>query len=382
MPIWKNAHLTSRNLSGNRNYFSGSVIMPERVEALTLYRHTLDFSRTLNLADLRLKTRRVLLLKWRVNGQEVYTEVAPLPGFSEETLDACEQQIRMLFSGVESVQLDAWGNGAEDVSRKLEVDLGLKLGGTQLSFSGRRRTLRNLFPSVNFAIGSLLMAYQQLQRSQQHTVNSCTLLTENDWVNDTKRQRNEMLSAQQIVKLKVGAKPLDDDVQRIRRICDSFTGRLRLDANQQWTSNDVERLCQSIDCNRIEWLEDPLSDSILYKKWCDFCPIPFAYDETLYQREHDPVWNKGLQAFILKPSLLGYSRTQSLSVLARQYGCRQVLSSSFESAVGIQLLHTLAANLAPDEVHGLDTLKYFSPLSSMAGERGKGEYEKVATFNF
>ena len=92
---------------------------------------------------------------------------------------------------------------------------------------------------------------------------------------------------------------------------------------------------------------------------------PIALDETLYKNEP---WEEieGVVALVLKPAAIGpLERTYALA----KKGYRTVISSCFESSVGIDFLARLAHLLAPDELCGLDTLRYFSPVESLTPNR-------------
>jgi len=151
------------------------------------------------------------------------------------------------------------------------------------------------------------------------------------------------------VKLKIGR-----DFSRLREL-QALGCSVRLDANRAWTLEEA----LSFDLGPIEYIEEPLKNpsqlSLLHREkgW------PLALDETLYLNEP---WEKieGVTTLILKPAALGpLERTFKLASL----GYRAVISSCFESPAGIEFLAKLAYQLAPDELCGLDTEKYFSRLA-------------------
>ena len=68
----------------------------------------------------------------------------------------------------------------------------------------------------------------------------------------------------------------------------------------------------------------------------------------------------GVDALILKPTVLGGSeKSWQMAQFAHQIGLKGVISSSFESGLGIMAISHLASNLTHYVSYGLDTTKYF-----------------------
>lgn len=292
------------------------------VERLSVYHCRAALISPLMLSSGLIGHRDVLLLRWQIDGNTYWSEVAPLPGYSRESLNQCLSQIKKHLVPL----LPA------------KFDVVLKQG-------------QRCLPAVSFSVGALLLLLRN--NPEPADVKVCRLVSSGASLEDS-------LSGIERLKVKVGSQSLSRDILRVRMLCAraDFTGRIRLDANQQWSVEDIQRLQGQIDPERIEWLEEPLSQSSSYDKWLSFSAIPFALDENLYQTEREPRYDKGLKALILKPMLLGYKRTVALHRWAKQNRCRVVISSSFETGVGLGLLRRMAALIAPDECHGLDTLKY------------------------
>lgn len=146
------------------------------------------------------------------------------------------------------------------------------------------------------------------------------------------------------VKLKIGR-----DLTRLRQL-QAMGCSVRLDANRQWSLEEA----LDLDLGEIEYIEEPLQDSsqlsLLHreKRW------PLALDETLYRNEP---WEQieGVVALVLKPTALG-ALTRTFALAKKRY--RIIISSCFESSVGIDFLARLAHQVAPGELCGLDTLRY------------------------
>ncbi|WP_045858915.1 enolase C-terminal domain-like protein [Teredinibacter purpureus] len=311
--------------------------MESPIESLMLYRAVLPYKAPLHLASGIAFSREVILLEWTVNGEKFWSEIAPLPGFSQESLTQCLVQLRTFFSKSNYHTLSA----LHEFSR----------GDT-------------CYPSV--ALGCSVESFQShssLQSSPRPPSNVCTLLTyENHCGKGEALVSDEGLKDSAVVKMKVGMLPLKEDIARIDRICNltSFKGSIRLDANQQWSLADIEWLSKNIDTARIQWIEEPLTVAQEYREWGTVTDLRFAYDESLYRSEQPPVFYTGLTALVLKPMLLGPHRVKALCGWAALHQCETVLSSSFESIVGMAYLYQLAENWPCSQYHGFDTLKYFT----------------------
>jgi len=85
--------------------------------------------------------------------------------------------------------------------------------------------------------------------------------------------------------------------------------------------------------------------------------VPIAIDESLAE---DCVTLEDLKDFdqcviIVKPMIHGYCRSKQIICWAMEHGKRVILSSCFESSVGIAHYALLAAEMENNEFHGLNT---------------------------
>lgn len=157
-------------------------------------------------------------------------------------------------------------------------------------------------------------------------------------------------------KLKVARHPMDDELALIRRLCARYpTLKLVLDANQGWTREQAMTFCDRLEANRIEYLEDPCADFEDIAFVAAHTGIPVALDELLVQgKPWEPIAQ--LVALVLKPTLLGsLAHSEALATQARKLELQIVISSSFESDLGLDQLARLATEWAPEQAPGLDT---------------------------
>ncbi|MBR9903395.1 MAG: o-succinylbenzoate synthase [Gammaproteobacteria bacterium] len=284
---------------------------------LALYRYSLPLRQPLMFKGNRLASREGLLVS--INGQ--WGEIAPLPGFSTETL--AEAQAESLAC------LNAIKRGEKAAPTLPSVQFGFDCA-------------QRLWP-VN--LPASLSPYPLLQGAPAELMLSLdTILT--GW---------GALPPPRL-KLKVARYAMEEELALIEQLAAQLpTTKLILDANGGWTREDARRFCERLPLAQIDYLEEPcaaFADTIAV---ADATGVAIALDETLSRREE---WHchPQLIALVIKPTLIGsLSDCAALVQRARTGNLRVVISSSFESDLGLGLLARLASEWAPNEPPGLDT---------------------------
>ena len=121
-------------------------------------------------------------------------------------------------------------------------------------------------------------------------------------------------------------------------------------------------LGKTVDVIPVEYIEEPLQDAFtsrLPELACEWT-LPIALDETLVESDPSEIqYFDRLAAFVLKPTLLGgFARACKYVARARELKIKTVISSSFESAVGLAMLGHFVSQVAPDTPCGLDTSEW------------------------
>ncbi len=162
------------------------------------------------------------------------------------------------------------------------------------------------------------------------------------------------------VKLKVGRSTLDEDV----RVAGIFRDRwpaaeIRLDANRSFDLSTMRELCTRTADLDIAFVEEPFADRRDLAAWLQSdAGLPVALDETVVAalRGGDlPPSGPRVAAWVVKPSCVGVFAT--LQLMADVQPTRVIVSSSFESSVGMGMLRALSSgsSAAP----GLGTDRWF-----------------------
>lgn len=165
------------------------------------------------------------------------------------------------------------------------------------------------------------------------------------------------------IKIKVGRGDVSEDIKLVQSLKQLGKNvKLRLDANRAWELKDALEFCSQVGADKIEYIEEPVADTKDHAEFINNSPIPLALDETLIENDPEAINLKGVKAMILKPSMLGgFVATEKLINIAKQNNIIPVLSSTFESSVGIRSIALFAAKMSLTNIPaGLDTLKWLA----------------------
>ena len=158
-------------------------------------------------------------------------------------------------------------------------------------------------------------------------------------------------------KLKVGA-VVDDDIAFVSALLEQASQevRFRLDANGRWNLDQALAFAAAVSDERIEFIEEPVRGADALQTFREQTHWPVALDEQL--ADHPPSRSalEGLTAFICKPSRVGgYARADQWRQCCIETGVRFILSSCYESGVGMTGLLDYAAAIQIVESCGFDT---------------------------
>lgn len=292
--------------------------------------------------------RKGLLLFWQSEVGIVYGEVAPLPGLHSESLDEAKLLVQNHFPHfIKELEAsnDSWLELNYPKALAPSVKFGFEMLAFHYQFLKEKISLADFLkpePSFPVSLNGLLNCSLEGLESE---IERCKIV------------------GYKTVKIKVGRRELEEDIQRVRLVRRQWTGvEIRLDANQAWTLTEAKEVLSSLaDCN-LAYCEEPLQNPQELPQLRRSCEVNLALDETLWK---DPDLAKAIQdnvhAYILKPGILGgWQETLKWINSAKSTGILPVLSSSFESGIGhlwIALLASSHVSRAP--AVGLDTAFWF-----------------------
>ena len=285
--------------------------------ALALYQYSLALRSPLNLGPTTLGTREGLLVQVGTG----WGEIAPLPGFSTEGLQEAIQD-------------------AMEALRTLAA----------------RREPNPRHSSVRFGLDCARLPWPPPQAS---SAPSYALLAgdADAWLERTDPWISQLPHK---VKIKVGRQNPASELALIRRVCTARPDlTLVLDANGAWSRAQAVAFCSALTSVSIAYLEDPCDKLQDIEAVARATGMPVALDRSIAAGQD---WRPfpGLVAVVVKPMLIGsIAHNERLANRALAAGLAVVVSSSFESGVGLTHLRALASKWSPSEHPGLDTRRYF-----------------------
>lgn len=325
-----------------------------KLSQIDCFRYTLSLRTPLTLSKQVLKKREGLLIIFYDEQRTLGVgEVSPLPDFSSETLSETLQQIL-------------------EIKPKLINQVLPQNGSSLNNFLEEWLKPFNLFPSLQFGFEMAalnLVANRKnclvrdlIYATEHKSVTVCGLLpgpTQNP-LTEAECMIKEGFKA---IKLKVGRASIKDEIQLIQTLNAKMEGKaiLRLDANQKWDINKAVMVGHEIGCAAVEYIEEPFANPSHYETFFMKTTIPIALDESLVPKSIIEVKSlSSVDFLILKPTILGgFIKTWQMMGEAQKFGLNCVISSSFETSLGILALANLAACQRIVHPCGLDTLKWF-----------------------
>ncbi|MGI0119833.1 enolase C-terminal domain-like protein [Zooshikella sp. RANM57] len=339
--------------------------MPRVISRLSVSRYRIPLQGTKPFANQHHYREGLLISIWDSDGFCAQGEVAPLAGFSHMDLNACQSWlIKHLSCWLAKVIPSRWDWSEHPAFYQWHVS-----------------------PVPDSCKMGLEAAWLELVRQQPLFIDSkpiiprCALISDlATWLMPDTHNRGEAffhnglslaLEADPIkaVKVKVGHEPWQTTRSQLvvlRTLMPSEIA-LCLDGNQKMLIEDAVSLVDSL---QVAYFEEPLINNRQHADFFLHSGIPYAWDETLQvasQRstnwfstlaEQQNWQEKGLSTVVLKPTLLGgLWQTWRLAQLAAHTGKSVILSSAFESSLGISQLEWFATQLPGLLWAGLDTLQ-------------------------
>ena len=342
------------------------------VLAVEVRRHGLTMRRPFRSGSAEIGEREVVLLcvRWGFeDGQALGVgEVAPLPGWSAESLEEC----------LEVLQESSTGELVERAQGLNALRCGLQMSRLHALTRHQGCHLADLFAGSEGCAKARVTC--------QSTIGSAAM-------EQTLERAAEAISRGfGALKLKVGARPLDEDLRRLRALREEFPRvTLRVDANRSLGRREAKRFLRAVAKLDVDLIEEPIGAESL-EELCDFAQetgAPLGADETLAgETDISADRLRGLRAVVLKPtSLGGFDRAFQWARAAKTADVEPISSTLLESSIGRQFIAEFAAGTdAVDGPQGLATGRLFlsdifeEPLrgGSFDIARGRAELNRLA----
>ncbi len=324
------------------------------VQSVHAYHFHLPLAQPFLVRDQQITSREGMIIhvisEW---GNMGYGEMSPLPGVSEESFGKAVHQLEVLVSEL------------KDTRAPMEPQL-------LLEWLSNRMPDDKVCSSVKFGMESAIInmvaaakettvyAFFKPERSGQEAFSAGLL---QGALSDIKSQaRFFALKGYRTFNLNVGSRNIALDVQKVeavRKIVGA-SARLRLNANRSWRLDEALLFAEGIGKQCIEYIQEPLGDPMQLEEFFRRTDIPVAVDETLAGKPADEIAGRlGIGYAAVRPMIMGgVSGYLRFLEDASRAGLKTVLTSTFESGIGMTMLANLAA--MTDTPADLGTANWFN----------------------
>lgn len=323
-----------------------------KITSFDIYEYALALKEPLYIrGKAHASSRQGLILHLKSDSHEGLGETAPLPGVSRETLDDAKKQLLSLRSSFIHQPLP---EHLEKLNGKFRDWLGTELK-PSVQFGFETAVLNLIAKSKNLPLHRLLT------HSFHDHIRVHGLL---------RGSKSEILAqAKKLIdqgfhelKLKVG-ESLQEDIEKVQALnaLTQDVALLHLDANQAWNLNDAVAFGNEVGLAAVDYIEEPFKNIEHIPDFFNKTTIPVALDESLLKVGLKDIRSlDGVDILILKPTLLGgIEKAYALMEETKRLGIVCLVSSCYESGIGILALANLAGCTSRDRSAGLDTLKFF-----------------------
>jgi O-succinylbenzoate synthase len=275
------------------------------------------------------KRKALLLCIQSDDGKKGWGEIAPLEPLNLESLQEAEEQVLSLKEKLLSLTFEK-----ESLLHQL----------SSLS----------LLPSVSFALESCLLSLL-LPLPKSFVATSALAMGSLQQILSQARQRK--LEGFTSLKVKVSSLSKQEAFEALSLLKDEFS--LRVDVNRAWETKEALDFFSSFPISSFDYVEEPFQNPLDLALF----PHPLAVDESFL----DPLSLSDLEklptlkALIYKPTVQGgWSCCLPLVRWTKSRGISLVLSSSFESDLGLYQIAALSQRLSLKEPIGIGTYHYLT----------------------
>ena len=327
-----------------------------KIAKFKIFKFALPLVRPLIIGKTVLRKRKGLIVAiYDENGHRGLGEISPLPGLSVEDTKKAKKELlnlrkSVLFSTIPDglkALTGGFNRWLDSYELSPSVVFGFESALLNLLAHKENKELCGLIsnePKDIIFINALLMGHQDaiLKKAKK--------LIQNDW---------------RSFKLKIGRDLIEDDITRVEKIKEIIKEgiSLRLDANRAFTIEKALAFAEKLGKDKIDYIEEPVKNLSMLKELSlkNKMSLPLALDESLKEiSPKDLPLFKGIKSIVIKPTTLGFERAIQLARKAQSLGIDPVISSSFESGLGIKILAQMAAAINKSDIPtGLDTINWF-----------------------
>jgi L-alanine-DL-glutamate epimerase-like enolase superfamily enzyme len=329
-----------------------------------------DASRTANVGEASLGEASL--------GEASLGEASPLPGYSPDTLEACEAAVADAQRIAEVLLEPALALDAALTTERLRAALAPLSAVPALAFGVETALLNARANRAQTSLCDVLAALSRGARlavprgSRAEELRVAALLPQADPEALVLAVEQQLAGGVETFKLKL-ERDGELNQRRLRALRSRFGAqlRLRLDANQAFSATECGAALRAVAPFNPEFLEEPLAGFALAPATCDEAvfdprvrllqssPVPLALDESLqgaWPSEAFRVVQRSLPlaAIVLKPTTLGgAARCLELARQVAPRGTAAVVTHCFEGPTALRAITALARVVGGPFAHGV-----------------------------
>ena len=293
-------------------------------------RFTLDLATPLDTASGQITERSGFLVRCEHRGADGIGEATPLPGWTESITEC--------LTALEEAKAVAEGDGLDAALRELPRSATAARHGLSAALLDADATADDVSLAEWFATGE-----------PAETVPVNATIGDLDAETTADRARDAVADGYDCLKVKVGARSVDADLDRIAAVRAAVPDavELRVDANESWDRDTARRALDALAVHDVSLVEQPLArDDLTGHAALRGGPIDVALDESLLEHGPGAIVDAGAaDALVLKPMALGGpGEAVTLAQWARNTGLNVVVTTTIDALVArTAAVHVAAA---------------------------------------
>lgn len=331
---------------------------------LSIKFYNIDLASNIKVGSYNLKNRSGYYIKSEYNSTSGMGELSPLPGLHTVDLEESLKVTTKIMNHINNQKIIINKNTLHNF--KLDKLLFNLVDIKKIKYNNKVSTFAIESSLLDLLINlSSDIVLSKLKITSNKILVSCNALLAPNLTSNEFNISQIVKSNFKSIKVKIGRLPLELEARVINNLIDSMGPHvmLKLDGNRSMTEYDLRQLLNKIDTTKIDYLEEPLIDIFKWPKIYQKFNIGLAIDESFRDYEKSLNFPIGTKSIIIKPTLFnGISETISIIDKLNSNNISTVISSSYNSCVGIKMLAIIANyqnKIRSESFAGLDTLKYF-----------------------
>ncbi len=335
---------------------------------LKFYTYKIPFQTPFSISGAVYEFREGIIVEFDHEGIQAFGEIAPLPGFSDFSLDQVISVLQLNREALENALIKGEFPQFFYVLSQIHNIPSLKFG---------LDTLYHDYLSKRKGVSLAEYLFPELATSK---VTSNGVLSIKDVRSSLNTAKKMIQSGFKTLKVKVG-RDFENEFQLLKALRSEHPSiQIRIDCNQSWSFDEAVSNLSKLEPLNIEYCEEPLITkeidklSLLKKE----TSIKLAADESIRNKKDAGALSEqnGFNVFVLKPMMIGsFSEIYVTKQQANSHYIDLVFTTSLESKIGRIITAILAMGWGANKyAHGLATGSLLSHDLNDETEINSGSY--------